>query len=134
MAFSATKTLFVFAGFFGVVAVFSAVDSLRRDSLEVVKEPTSLGDARFFPNEADFRLWQPVLELNAAPLYRANNTLPQKRDWLMVPDQLDDSGQWMLYLETLPRGSSRELDPDLRYLKVGKDLYLRLTKKAPPTA
>tara|TARA_R110002096_G_scaffold147671_30_gene307924 strand:+ start:5363 stop:5767 length:405 start_codon:yes stop_codon:yes gene_type:complete len=134
MAFSATRVLFVFVGLFGFVAAFSAVDSLRRETLEVVSEPTSLGDEHFFPNESDFALWDPVLTLNAKPLYRANSGLPEKRDWLMVPDQFDDSGEWLLYLETLPRGSSRELDPELRYLKVGKDQYLRLTKKAPPEA
>ncbi len=131
MQHPATRLLFIFAALLGLVAAFSAIDRQRRDSLEIVSFPTSLGDPHFFPNEADFALNAEVLRSGGQPLFRAANKISEKRDWLMRPTKMDDSGRWMIYREVLPKNSSRMLEPDRRFLKVGVNRYLRLTKNAP---
>ncbi len=127
----ALQFLLLFTGLFGVVAGFTVIDQQRRESLEIVTLPTALGDDGLFEKEETFPPGAEVVRLGGKPLFRLSEGLTGKRAWLMQEGQWDDSKRWLVYRETLPKGSPRELNPNHFFLKIGKDQFLRLTSVPP---
>lgn len=117
-------TLALVAGI-ALATVSAAFDRNRRSKLEYALENTAVGDSRFFPSAPSSA---PPLVFEGAPLVPAEKSpepMPEAR--MRLAGYTDDASYRLYVPQERENGGSASGGPSW-YLKVGKGLFLRMSR------
>lgn len=114
-----------------MVALFTVVDAQRKSALEVVVEPSSLGDYAYIPDATSYKVGDEVVRYQQQPLFLTEERLIKIQGEDMIRLEQTDDGNLFLYRERPKENEAKPRDPNEYFVKVNPIRYLRLSTEPP---
>lgn len=126
------RALLAFAITAALIALFSAVDAMKKDDLESFEQPTALGDTAFYDTEVPaYDPGQPILRFEGREIFRRRRKMLTRYDKYMYKVGRDEGDRYFLYQYENPRWGLTTGE-GIYYLKAGDGSYVEVGDKKTP--